>query len=64
MDFQTLWAEMLLRDDRQEICDYCCELEQKLNSGEYSEEDCCLLKRRIRIIKDYLADEQEDDRLI
>ena len=62
MDFQEKYASLMGNPSGMRA--FCYEMEEKLNSGEYSEEDCCILKRRIRIVKDYLRDEQEDDRLI
>ena len=62
MDFQEKYASLLGNTDAMRA--FCCEMEEKLNSGNYSEEDCCILKRRIRIVKDYLNDESKDDKLI
>ena len=62
MDFQEKYAS--LQGNPAEMRAFCCEMEEKLNSGDYSEEDCCILKRRIRIVKDYLRNESKDDKLI
>ena len=62
MDFQEKYASLM--GDLNAMRDFCCEMEEKLNSGEYCEDDCKILRRRIRIVKDYLRDEQEDDRLL
>ena len=62
MDFQEKFA--ILQGNLQGMKDFCCEMEEKLNSGNYSEEDCCILKRRIRIVKDYIRNESKDDKLI
>ena len=62
MDFQEKFASLQGNPDGMRT--FCYEMEEKLNSGDYSEEDCCILKRRIRIVKDYLSNESKDDKLI
>ena len=63
-DFNTEFANKILLNDKQLLRDWITEMENTLRYNEPSREDSKVLKRRIRIVKDYLQDDEETDRNI
>ena len=63
-DFNTEFANKILLNDKQLLRDWITEMENTLRYNEPSREDAKVLQRRIRIVKDYLQDDEETDRNI
>ena len=61
-DFNTEFANKILLNDKQLLRDWITEMENTLRYNEPSREDAKVLQRRIRIVKDYLQDDEETDR--
>ena len=63
-DFNTEFANKILLNDKQLLRDWITEMENTLRYNEPSREDAKVLQCRIRIVKDYLQDDEETDRNI
>ena len=61
-DFNAELANKILANNPQVLRDWITEMENTLRYNEPSAADAKVLKRRIRIVKDYLQDDEETDR--
>ena len=61
-DFNEDFAKLISRDDRDGLREWMTEMDNKRRYTEPSPEEAAILKRRIRIIKDYLKDDEESER--
>ena len=61
-DFNSEFANKILANDPQLLRDWIAEMEGKV--GECTPEECAILRRRIRIVRDYLREDTETNRSI
>ena len=61
-DFNAELANKILANNPQVLRDWITEMENTLRYNEPSDADAKVLKRRIRVVKDYLQDDEETDR--
>ena len=60
-DFNEDFARMISNDDREGLRKWMTEMMDKIRYTEPPQEEAAVLKRRIRIIKDYLKDDEESE---
>ena len=63
-DFNEDFARMISNDDREGLRKWMTEMMDKIRYTEPPQDEASILKRRIRIIKDYLKDDEESERNI
>ena len=60
-DFNEDFARMISNDDREGLRKWMTEMMDKIRYTEPPQNEAAILKRRIRIIKDYLKDDEESE---